>query len=298
VLVYYAASLAKVMSGVKTEFERINPDLELRMEPSGSQVAARKVAELNRPCDLLIAADYEVIDSILIPEHAEFNVLFASNEIVLAYTEHSRFTDEVTADNWPEILSRPEVRLGRVNDALAPLGYQTRLVWKLAESHYGGPARDLETRLLAKIEPRQVMVDAAELVGLLESKAIDYAFLFANQAQEHSLKSVRLPPEINLGQLDQSADYAKVEIPVQMKSGAPPVMRRGGPVLLGMTIPKRAPNPSGAEKLAVFLLGRAGQEIFNRSGIRLLEKPMAKAVDRLPPALKSLAAPLPADGLH
>lgn len=44
------------------------------LEGSGSREAARKVTELNRPCDIVASADYETIDSLMKPEFAKFNV--------------------------------------------------------------------------------------------------------------------------------------------------------------------------------------------------------------------------------
>ena len=40
--------------------------------------------------------------------------------------------------------------------------------------------------------------DIAELVSLLQTRAIDYAFLFRSMAEEHHLKTIRLPKNINL----------------------------------------------------------------------------------------------------
>ena len=46
VKVYCAASLHQVLTTAKQVLETRNPRLEIRLEPSGSQIAARKVAEI------------------------------------------------------------------------------------------------------------------------------------------------------------------------------------------------------------------------------------------------------------
>ncbi len=49
----------------------------------------------------MASADFKVIDKGTHPcAHADWNILFASNQLVLCYTDKSRFADEVNADNW------------------------------------------------------------------------------------------------------------------------------------------------------------------------------------------------------
>jgi molybdate/tungstate transport system substrate-binding protein len=46
------------------------------------------------------------IDKTLIPGHADWNIRFATNQLVLCYTDKSRYADEVNADNWTDILTK------------------------------------------------------------------------------------------------------------------------------------------------------------------------------------------------
>ena len=132
VTVFVAASMARVLDDVARVAEKDNPGLDVQLEISGSQVACRKVAELNRRADLVAVADDRVIRSILVPDWTDRVVPVATNELVLAHMEHSRFTDEITGENWPAVLQRPGVRLGLVEPDLAPIGYRTVLLWELA----------------------------------------------------------------------------------------------------------------------------------------------------------------------
>jgi len=70
---------------------------------------ARMISELGKPADIMSSADYVVIDKALIPTHADWNIRFATNQLVLYYTEGSRFADEVNRDNWTDILAREGV---------------------------------------------------------------------------------------------------------------------------------------------------------------------------------------------
>jgi molybdate/tungstate transport system substrate-binding protein len=95
--------------------------------------------------------------------------------------------------------------LGRADPDTAPIGYQTLMVWQLAE--LSGFAPQISDRLKSHCSKDHVVHDEAELLALLESRSIDYAFLFRSTAEDHHLKILHLPPEINLSRQDQSARY-------------------------------------------------------------------------------------------
>ncbi|MCK7537787.1 MAG: hypothetical protein MZV63_45960 [Marinilabiliales bacterium] len=43
----------------------------------------------------MASADYFVINQLLIPEYADWSIRFATNEIVIAYTEKSAYSGEI-----------------------------------------------------------------------------------------------------------------------------------------------------------------------------------------------------------
>ncbi len=290
VKVYCAASLNQVLTTAKQVLEKQNPRLEIRLEPSGSQIAARKVAELQNPGDVVMVADLRVIESILMPAHAGWMIQFASNEIVLAHRGHSKHTEEVSTSNWPEILLRPGVRLGRVDENTAPIGFQTLLVWKLASERFkSAPGMgDLHARLLAKVRPEQIAPDVEELAALLESKTIDYAFVFKSTAVDHNLKFTLLPAELNLSSTGLKGEYAKVEVPVKLKGSTAPRMVKGAAIVYALTIPGSAPNPDGAMELVRFLLQGEGLALLARSGFLPLPKVACCGTQDLPEKLGKL----------
>ena len=295
VVVFHAASLSRLFVDVGERFERAHPGYRLRAEPSGSQIVARKVAELGLPADLVAVADIRVLDELLVPGHADWTVGFATNEMVLAHAAHSRHTEEVTGRNWPEVLARSRVRLGRVDPDLAPIGYQTLLAWRLSEKleRLAPQNAGLSARLAARCAPEHVVSDEAELAALLEGRAIDYAFLYRSTAEDHRLKLTELPAEVNLGRTELAAAYAGAEVEVRMRSGAPRVRIRGSPLVYGFAIPRRAPNPEGATLLAAFLLGEEGSAALRRAGFRPMVPGACGAPERLPPALRQLAGGAP-----
>jgi len=293
IAVFYATSLSAVLGDAAKAFEQEHPRVRVRLEPSGSQVAARKLTELGMRADIVAVADAALIDNILIPSHASWNAVFATNEIVIAHLDHSRWTDQINGENWPEILVRAGVRLGRADPDTAPVGYNTLMVWQLAESfaRYGDPAIGLSAKLQGQCSPDHVTHDEAELLGLLESRAIDYAFLFRSTAEDHHLKVLALPPEINLSRQDMAARYAAASVFVRMKRAQGPARLVGAPITYGLTIPLNARHPVEAEAFATFLLGEQGQRLLARRGFRPVNPARCKPCAGLPAELEKVVQP-------
>ena len=300
VVVFHASSLSAVLGEAAEAFAKVNPQVRIRLEPSGSQVATRKVSELGMRADIVAVADAALIDKMMIPSHATWNAVFATNEIVIAHRDHSKWTDQITAQNWPEILARAGVRLGRADPDTAPIGYQTLMVWQLAEASgaYGASGAQLFDRLQAQCSRDHVVHDEAELLALLESRSIDYAFLFRSPAEDHHLKILALPPEINLSRQDQSEHYQRAQVEIRMKQGLGAARVVGAPVTYGFTIPTRAPHPELAGRFAAFLFGESGRRLFERRGFHPVSPVQCPACEGLPGELRalvvSLATPAPA----
>jgi molybdate/tungstate transport system substrate-binding protein len=290
VVVFHATSLTQPLGEVADAFQRENPLVRVRLEPSGSQVAARKVTELGMKADVVAVADANIVARMLVPAHASYDITFATNEIVIAHKDHSRFTDEISAANWPEVLLRPGVILGRTDPDTAPNGYHTLMTWQLAErsGSYGEKAKGLTTELVARCPKEHVVNDEAELLAKLESRSIDYAFLYRSTAEDHHLKITALPADQNLSRIDLAERYAAVDVEVRMKQGEGKTRVTGAPVSYGMTIPSAAPNPAGATRFVAFLLGAAGQRIFARRGFEVLRPARCGPCAGLPEVLSPL----------
>jgi molybdate/tungstate transport system substrate-binding protein len=290
VVVFHASSLSAVLGEASEAFRKTNPQIRIRLEPSGSQVATRKVSELGMRADIVAVADAALIDKMMIPAHASWNAVFATNEIVLAHKDHSKWTDQITVQNWPDILVRAGLRLGRADPDTAPIGYQTLMVWQLAESSgiYAAAGVQLSERLKAQCSKDHVVHDEAELLALLESRSIDYAFLFRSTAEDHHLKILALPPEINLSRQDQATRYQSAQVEIRMKQGQGSARIVGAPVTYGLTIPNRAPHPAAAARFAAFLFADAGRRLFQRRGFLPVSPVQCTSCAGLPVELHAL----------
>ena len=294
VVIFCAASLHAVLTDAAAEFERDNPGIKVRLEPSGSLVAARKITELGMRADIIAVADVGVIDRMLVPTHASWSLVPVTNAIVLAHKDHSHFTDEVTTDNWSEVLVRAPVRLGCTNPDTAPLGYRTLFVWQLAEPEPpAAPA--LAERLREKCAAENIANDENALVALLEARAIDYAFLYRSTAETHHLKTTELGAAVNLSRPELAEQYARAAVEVGMaeKAGMAGSRFQGAPIAYGMTILNAAANPGGARRFLAFLLGEAGHRHFTRMGFGPLTPAPCHHTDQLPAALRGLVVSAP-----
>ena len=133
--------------------------------------------------------------------------------MVLVYSDRSAGAKEITRDNWWQvILLRPGVRTGRSDPALDPNGYRTLMVTQLAERHYRQPG--LAARLLAAMPPRYVRPKEADLVALVQAGELDYAWTYRNIAVATGLRSVALPPEVDLSDPRLEATYRQATVRV------------------------------------------------------------------------------------
>ena len=285
VVVFGASSLSGVFREIKPAFEAQYPEFALVFEPSGSQVAVRKITELGRRADLVTVADWRLLDGPFVPKRADWLVQFAADELVLAYAEHSPFAEQIAPANWRKLLLNPKVRLGRASERTAPLGYHTLLSWQLAGLHFLGDADRLARQLEARCSPENVTTDAEQLVALLAARVIDYAFVYRSLAEGHRLRAVRLPPELNLGSSALGEWYEKAHIEVAQARPGPAQSIRGSAILFGLTIPRDAPNRRGAESLAAFVTGFTGQSLLQRAAFAPLRPARARGPGLVPAVL-------------
>jgi len=285
-IIFHAGSLTVPMKELTTAFQTQHPGVTFETEASGSNAAARKISELDREADLMMSADYTVIDKLLIPDFAGWNIQFARNMMVIAYTGESLYASEVNGDNWYDILTREGVIYGHSDPDADPCGYRTLLAWQLAEAHYSVPGLNL--RLEEHCPPENVRPKAVELIALLQSGDMDYAFEYRSVAVQHGLKFVELPDEINLSMVEQTDFYKQATVEIAGKEPGTTMTMAGKPIVYGVTIPRNAPSPELALEFAKFLLGSEGQAIMESQGQPPIVPPLADDRDALPPALQAL----------
>jgi len=303
--VFHAGSLTEPMKALKKVFEKSYPNVEVQCEAAGSAATIRKVTELGRTADVIASADYTLIPKMMYPEYADWTIMFARNQIVLAYTDKSKYADEINSTNWYQILRRPDVRFGFSNPNDDPCGYRSQMVLQLAEIYYNDST--IYDDLVAKhsnlkfveengtyvlrmpnsenINPdtNKLMIRSMEmeLISGLETEEIDYFFIYRSVAQQHHFRFVELPPQIDLSSPEYTSIYKKVKV---VQANGKEIV--GKPIVYGITIPKNANYKEYAEKFVGLVIGKEGQEIFEKLGQPPLIPPKVDNINKLPKSLK------------
>ncbi len=286
-IIFHAGSLTVPIEDLTQAFQVKHPGVTFETEGSGSNTAARKISELDREADLMMSADYTVIDKLLIPEFAGWNIQFARNTMVIAYTEDSLYADEIDGDNWHEILIRDGVIYGHAEPDVDPCGYRTLLVWQLAERYYG--VDGLNRTLDEHCPPGNVRPKSVELIALLQSGDMDYAFEYRSVAVQHGLAFIELPDEINLSMVEHAEFYSQATVEIAGTEPGATMTMTGTPIVYGVTIPKNAPTRELALEFVKFLLSEEGQTIMAAQGQPpIVPAVTATGVDILPAELRLL----------
>lgn len=255
-IIFHAGSLSVPFKTIEQNFEAKYPKVDVLREAGGSTKMARLISEVGKPADIMASADFAVIDKTLVPNFTDNNIRFATNQLVLCYTDKSRFADEIDAENWSEILQRKGVVWGHSDPNLDPCGYRSLMVLQLAEKYSG--EKGLYEALLANRPIENVRPKSVELISLLESGNMDYAWEYLSVAVQHGLKYITLNDHINLGNYKMDPFYKEAQVKVSGKKPGTFITRTGKSCTYGVTILKDAPNREAAEAFMAYLLDPEG----------------------------------------
>jgi molybdate/tungstate transport system substrate-binding protein len=277
-----AGSLLQPFDEVEKAFETKHPDVDVQIEGHGSIQVIRQVTDLHRSIDVVAVADESLIPDLMFRTNPETDenftdtyTPFATNALVIAYTNKSRYADEINSENWFQVLSRPDVRLGISNPMLDAAGYRSIMVSLLADRYYknstlfpaligshftppmdvqdtGGIATVTLPEVLRPSDDKLVIRDGSIFVlSHLEAGGIDYAFEYRNVAEGHDLKWIDLPPELDLSSPAFSDEYSKVKVILGFQRFSSIGQNRTGqPIVYAITIPNNAPHHELAREFA------------------------------------------------
>ena len=256
VIIFHAGSLTVPFEAMEKAFEAKYPKVDVQREAAGSQACARKITDVKKPCDIMASADYTVIDKLLIPKYADWNIRFATNQLVLCYTDKSGYADKITKKNWYEILQKKDVVWGHSDPNLDPCGYRSLMVMQLAEKYYKKPG--LYDKLLANRPEENIRPKSVELISLLQTGNMDYAWEYLSVAVQHDLRYIVLPDEINLGNYRYDDFYSQAVVQVTGQEPGTFMEMKGGSVTYGITLIKDAPNREAAIAFLQYMLDPQG----------------------------------------
>lgn len=323
--VFCAGSLIVPFAELEQAFEAANPDVDVLNECHGSIQVIRHVTELHEPIDIVATADHALIPMLMYAStdpdtgrpYADWYIRFAGNRMALAYSPLSRYAGEIGPENWYEILARPDVKLGLADPRFDAAGYRALMVLTLAERHYGvkglfdDTVRSAFTQPITRftedglteitvpeiVEPKSgsrlvLRGSSIQLIALLESGDLDYAFEYESVIAQHGLPHILLPDAINLGSPSMEAGYARVQVKLDFQrfASVKPVFQ-GETIGYGIVIPSNAPAPDLAERFLAFLLSAEGRAVMQAAHHPLLTPIACHHPERIPPLLRDFCPP-------
>ena len=321
-VVFCAGSLIQPFADLEKAFESKYPQIDVRNECHGSIQVIRHVTELHELIDVVATADAALIPMLMYqttnPEtglpYANWHIRFASNRLGLAYTEQSQLAETINAENWAQVLADPQLRVGLADPRFDAAGYRGLMAFALAQYATGNyrlfidmfngqftqPITifidDEETRIdvpeiLETTPDAHILLRGAsiQLIALLESGDLDYAFEYESVIRQHGLKLLSLPDEVNLGVEDLNDFYQQVLVRLNFQrfSTVQPEFR-GEQIGYGITIPSNAPHPEAAELFIEFMLGPEGRAIMDANFHPVFPSPEVDGCENIPPSLAGL----------
>jgi molybdate/tungstate transport system substrate-binding protein len=297
-VVFGAGSLILPFGELEKAFESRYPQIDVQAEYHGSIQVMRHVTDLHESIDVVATADQSLIP-------------------MLMYATTDPDTGEINADNWPAVLARPGLKVGIADPRFDASGYRALMAFALAQDLTRRPTlfadmfkgqfvtpitifqddelttitvpEVLETRPGATVVLRGASI---QLIALLESGDLDYAFEYESVIQQHGLKLLHLPDAVNLGTDGYEATYGRVQVNLDFRRFATLKPQfRGERIGYGITIPSNAPHPAEAAQFIAFLLGPEGRAIMQAQHHPLFDPAVADGYDKLPAGLRSACVP-------
>jgi len=222
----------------------------------GSRAALRLVADGQRRPDVVVSADAELLRDRLRPAMATWDVVFATNALVIAYNPETdvgaRLAD---GEPWHAVLRSADGRIARTDPALDPLGYRAIQLFDLAESYYDEPGLAGALRENTVIEPEE-----PQLLAAVESGERAAAVAYRNMAHDWDVPSVELPPELNFADPGLADHYATATYTTEDGTSL-----SGRPIRYNATVPENAENPEAGRQFVRLLAERPA--LLRESGL-------------------------------
>jgi molybdate/tungstate transport system substrate-binding protein len=248
--------------------------LDYRGEFRGSNAIVRLVEAGQKNPDVIVTADPGLLRESLGPEQVRWDVVFATNELGIAYAPETPVGDRLAdGEPWYRVLADSRVEVGRTDPNLDPLGYRTTMLFDLAERYYdrAGLASTLW-------DNSTVAARESHLLAGVEAGSRPAAYCYRNMAADHDLPFVELPPALNFADPEHATHYATATYTTDQGRTI-----EGRPILYAATVPETASNPNGARQFVRFLL--ENPDLLDQSGLTVPDG-LPRARGRLPERLR------------
>jgi len=292
-----AGSLAPILPAFATAYAATVPGVQAPVSAQlyeGSSTAASSLAGGHQPYDLFVAADFRTIPSDLetpAPTVASWEVVFASDPIVLAYAKSDSTLGGISTTNWWTDIVKPGVILGVPNASADPLGANAIFALELQDA-----AASLSGALYghffdgsegALAEPTSSTLYVSENVAgtALSSGEVDVYLIYKSYAVADHLKYLNLTAGVDLGGTSASNVSAYASATTTVLSGTGTKLDKGAPVLFSLTVPSTASSVALGLSFAAYLLSNATASTWASYGFAPLVPQWSDAPARVPAIL-------------
>ncbi|MEB3755466.1 MAG: tungstate ABC transporter substrate-binding protein WtpA [Desulfurococcales archaeon] len=286
-----AGSLTIPLQKIADSYQK-KTGIKILLEPSGSVDAVRKVTDLHKTCDIVAVADYRLIPMYMYPNYAKWYAEFASNKLVIVMGQGVKGNH-----NLSRVLNdmlESAVKYGFSDPNRDPCGYRSvgvigllslylhnmtllenLVIQKIPGSKYNLTNGTLNIYIPPSFTPTGNLVirpKSIQLISLLESGELDYAFEYQSVAVQHNLTYITLPDRVNLGNPAYAQNYSKVVVHILVGTNNEKAITMA-PIVYGLTVPTTAKHPDEALSLVKYILENGGN-VFNNLGQPFLNKPI------------------------
>ena len=287
--IFHAGSLGPPFGMAEKAFEKAT-GARVNREAKGSVASTRKITALGRKADVLAVSDYRLLRDRLLPQYGHWYAIFATNAMTIQYRPDSKGADEITADNWWEILSRDGVRIGHSDPAVDPGGYRSVMTMQLGRIPFHGKAL-YDDATYKKLQDNSIVPTGTEinLEGQLKAGKLDYVFYYQSISSTGDLPWLQLQPQVDLSKAtpEYAEHYGKAR--VKTRSGT----YVGAPIAYGIAVPSNAPDPDGGNAWVAYMLGEHGRHFLEKSGFVPVHPAVVPKADAgaVPASVRSLVSP-------
>lgn len=261
VSVLSAGSLAVTLDeGIGPAFER-ETGIQYSGEYYGSNAVMRMVEDGQKNPDVVVSADAGLLRRRLYDEHTDWDAVFASNSVGIAYNPRTALGGRLESDeSWYDVLRDADEGEVAISDPdLDPLGYRAVQLFELAGEKHG--IDGFRDEMLSKTykEPEE-----PQLLTGVRSGSRAAAVVYENMAVDHDLPFHELPDDLNFSDPDHADDYAAASYTTD--DG---MTIEGAPVLYNITVLEGADRPDAGTEFVNYVLGN--RETLAEDGLSLPE---------------------------
>lgn len=261
--VFHAGSLAPPFAAAEPGFEDAY-GVDVNREATGSVASTQKLTQQGRSADVLGVSDFRLIRDRVLPDHGDWYAVFTTNAMAIQYREDAPGADDVSTDNWWEVLSRDGVTIGHSDPAVDPGGYRAVMALKLGTEPFDGERLYDEATYRALRENAVVPTGTeTNLKDQLAAGELDYAIYYRSIASSTDDPYIDLQPEVDLSRAtsEYAAHYATAT--VETSSGT----FVGAPIAYGITVPSVAAAPERGAQWVEHFATEPGRTFLAEQGL-------------------------------